>query len=40
VETARRRVQLQPLEEVGYPAYHELATRVLEARAVRRASRS
>ena len=28
------------LEEVGYPADHELATRVLEARAVRDASRS
>ena len=28
------------LEEVGYPADHELATRALEARAVRRASRS
>jgi tRNA pseudouridine38-40 synthase len=28
------------LEEVRYPADHELATRVLEARAVRRASRS
>jgi tRNA pseudouridine38-40 synthase len=28
------------LEEVGYPADHELATRVLEARAVRGASRS
>ena len=28
------------LEEVGYPADHELATRVLEARALREASRS
>jgi tRNA pseudouridine38-40 synthase len=28
------------LEEVGYPAVHELATRVQEARAVRSASRS
>lgn len=28
------------LEEVGYPADHELATRVLEARATREASRS
>jgi len=28
------------LEEVGYPADHELAARVLEARALREVSRS